>query len=163
MAKKTHWKKLMNPDYLGAYALEPGQDLILTIESAANEEFTGTNGKKEEGLIIKFREPVQPMICNTTNAKTITKVTGSPYIEDWSGCQIQLYTAPVSFMGDTVEALRVRPFTPRKQKYICADCGREILADGGFTAKAIADSSRKKFGRELCLDCGRAAKGDIEA
>ena len=25
---KTHWKKLNNPDFLGAYALEPGEDLI---------------------------------------------------------------------------------------------------------------------------------------
>ena len=22
----THWKKLMNPDYLGGYALQPGQE-----------------------------------------------------------------------------------------------------------------------------------------
>ena len=29
---KTHWKKLNNPDYLGAYALEPGQELVATIK-----------------------------------------------------------------------------------------------------------------------------------
>ena len=27
---KTHWKKLENPDYLGAYALQPNQDLIVS-------------------------------------------------------------------------------------------------------------------------------------
>ena len=25
---KTHWKRLTNPDYLGAYALEDGKDMI---------------------------------------------------------------------------------------------------------------------------------------
>lgn len=27
MENLTHWKKLTNPDYLGAYALQPGEDL----------------------------------------------------------------------------------------------------------------------------------------
>ena len=52
----THWKKLMNPDYLGAYALEPGQDLIATIKSVGNEEVTGTDGKKEICSVIHFVE-----------------------------------------------------------------------------------------------------------
>ena len=26
-----HWKRLINPDYLGAYSLEPGQDMIRTV------------------------------------------------------------------------------------------------------------------------------------
>ena len=43
---KTHWKKLNNPDYLGAYALNPGEDMELTIKSAGEETFTGTSGKK---------------------------------------------------------------------------------------------------------------------
>ena len=155
---KTHWKRLSNPDFLGAYALEPGQDLILTIASVNHEQFTGLNGKHEEGMIIRFRENVQPMICNVTNAKMIQKVTGTPYIEEWAGHQIQLYAAETQFMGETVEALRVRPFEPRREQYICADCGREITSRENFTARAIAMSTREKFGRELCLDCGNAEK-----
>ena len=27
----THWKKLSNPNYLGAYSIEDNKDLILTI------------------------------------------------------------------------------------------------------------------------------------
>ena len=75
---KTHWKKLNNPDYLGAYALNPGEDMELTIKSAGEETFTGTSGKKEKGLLVHFAEQPKPMICNATNAKTITKVAGSP-------------------------------------------------------------------------------------
>ena len=82
---KTHWKKLNNPDFLGAYALEPGEDLVATIDHAKEEQFTGTGGKKDEGLVIHFKEKdIKPMICNATNAKTITRVAGSPYIEDYS-------------------------------------------------------------------------------
>ena len=39
---KTHWKKLSNPDYLGAYALDPGKDLIVTIQSVGEERVTGS-------------------------------------------------------------------------------------------------------------------------
>lgn len=63
---KTHWKKLNNPDYLGAYALNPGEDMELTIKSAGEETFTGTSGKKEKGLLVHFAEQPKPMICNAT-------------------------------------------------------------------------------------------------
>ena len=32
MAELTHWKKFHNPDYLGSYSLDPGKDMILTID-----------------------------------------------------------------------------------------------------------------------------------
>lgn len=156
---KTHWKKLNNPDFLGAYALEPGEDLIATIDYAKEEQFVGTGGKKDEGLVIHFAErEIKPMICNATNAKMITKVTGSPYIEDWRGRKIQLYSSEVSAFGDTVEALRVRPFAPKQEEYKCQDCGCTITDIGKFTARAIAQSSQNKFGRTLCMDCAKKAK-----
>ena len=48
MADKTHWKKLENPDYLGAYALQPGQDLTLQIKSVGQEEVYNVNSNKKE-------------------------------------------------------------------------------------------------------------------
>jgi hypothetical protein len=111
---KTHWKKFHNPDYIGAYALEPGQEIILTIKSAGMEQVIGSSGKKEDCMVIHFSERnVKPMICNVTNAKTITKVVGSPYVEDWTGNKIQLYAAKVNAFGEEVEALRVRPKAPK--------------------------------------------------
>ena len=156
---KTHWKKLNNPDFLGAYALEPGEDLIVTIDYAREEQFTGTGGKKDEGIVIHFMDRgIKPMICNATNAKTITKVVGSPYIEDWHGHKIQLYAAEVSAFGDTVEALRVRDYAPMQETYTCEDCGCEIMDSGGYKARAIVQTSRKRFGRDLCMDCAKKAK-----
>lgn len=160
---RTHWKKLNNPDFLGAYALEPGQDLIATVDYARQEQFTGTGGKKDEGLVIHFKErDIKPMICNATNAKTISKVVGSPYIEDWQGNKIQLYVAEVSAFGETVDALRVRPFAPRLEEYVCSDCGVTITDRDGYKARSIAESSRKQFGRVLCMDCARKAKAAAE-
>lgn len=111
----THWKKLKHPDFIGAYALEPGQDLTLTIASVTNETFKGQDGKTEEGIIIRWAEKdYKPMICNSTNAKAITKVTGSAYIEQWVGKQITLYAARIKAFGDDIEALRVRPYAPKQ-------------------------------------------------
>ena len=109
MEKKTHWKQLVNPDYIGAYALAPNEEKTLTIKSVTREKVTGAGGKKQECTVIYFTENVKPMICNRTNAKTITKVCGTPYIEEWSGKKIVLYVEAVDAFGETVEALRVKP------------------------------------------------------
>lgn len=156
---KTHWKKTTNPDFLGAYAVEPGQDLVLTIDFAREEQFTGTGGKKDEGLVVHFKErDFKPMICNATNAKSITKVAGSPYIEDWRNTKISLYSSEVSAFGETVDALRVRNYAPKVQEYICKDCGCTISGSGKFSARAIAERAKSMYGVYLCIDCAKARK-----
>lgn len=84
---QTHWKKLTNPDFLGAYEIMSlGRDLILTIKSISNEMITGADGKKEECVIARFIENVKPMILNKTNMKTIDKnLEYGPFIENWAG------------------------------------------------------------------------------
>ena len=96
-------------------------------------------------------------ICNATNAKTITKVIGSLYIEDWQGSKIQLYSAEVSAFGETVDALRVRPFPPKTDEYICKDCGATIEPFKEYTARQMAERAKTKFSRYLCMDCATAA------
>lgn len=110
---KTHWKNLHNYEYLGAYSLEEGQDLTLTIKAVRQEQVKGQNGKDEPCLVAYFHEETKGMIINKTNAKTIQQIHGTPYIEEWSGKQITLYSATVSAFGDTTEALRIRPFKPK--------------------------------------------------
>ena len=111
----THWKKLTNPNYIGAYSLEPGQDMTLTIKTVAKQMIKGTDGKEEEAMIITFTENVKPMICNKTNAKTIAKLHKSPYIEQWAGKQIQIFATPVTAFGSTTDALRIRDFLPKSE------------------------------------------------
>lgn len=113
---KTHWKKLHNPDYLGAYSLNQGEDMILTIDYVKNEIVTNPDGRKEECPVVHFTEKEKPMILNVTNMKTISKIAGSPYVEDWHGIKIQLYTALVKAFGEEMEALRIRPKAPQATK-----------------------------------------------
>lgn len=113
---KTHWKKLYNPNYIGAYSLEEGKDMVLTIKMVLVEPVTSSDGKAEDCTVIKWHEDAKPMILNKTNAKTISKLIGSPYIEDWPGNKVQLYVAKVKAFGDLVDALRVRPKKPTVNK-----------------------------------------------
>lgn len=107
MSDKTHWKRLMNPDYIGAYWLPEGEDVTVTIDYVVREMITGTGGKKEECTVAHLKG-VKPFILNATNSKTIAKLYG-PYIEDWAGKRITLYASTTKLAGDTVECLRVRP------------------------------------------------------
>ena len=165
---RTHWKQLQNNDWIGAYALQDGQDLTLTIDKAMQEQVTGNNGKREMCLTVHWLErDYKPMIVNRTNAKTITKVTGSPYIEDWHGKQITLYVDTTRLGSDIVECLRIRPYAPKQTKQtatvntelVCADCGKPIMDAYGMSAAQVADSTNKKYGRPLCADCATAAAG----
>lgn len=154
----THWKKLTNPDYLGAYALEPGQDLVVTIKSVANETVTGTDGKKETCMVMRFSENVKPMVLNATNSKTITKLLKTPYIEYWAGRKIQIYVQEgVKAFGEVVDALRIRPFLPVEKELICADCGQAIEGFGKSSAEVVAKHTLSKYGRMLCSACASKA------
>ena len=153
--QKHHWKETLPGDHLGAYSLN-GQDMIVTIQSAAKELIVGANGKKEECLVLHFKEPILDMVCNRTNAKTISKVLGSPYVEDWRGKRIQLYPTTTKFGGDVVECIRVRPTAPKNAPpIICARCGKPILPAANMTADQVAEYGLKKYGEELCINCGK--------
>ncbi len=109
----THWKKTKNPNYLGSWALQPNEELILTIKSGGMEEITNADGKKETELVIHFTEDYKPMIVNSTNAKTISKILKTPYVEQWVGNKIQIYARRIRAFGEDVDALRIRDFAPK--------------------------------------------------
>lgn len=154
----THWKKLTNCDYLGAYAFEPGQEMVVTIKSVANEVVTGTDGKKETCSVMHFVENVKPLVLNATNSKTITKLLKTPYIEQWSGRKIQLYVqGGIKAFGDIVDAVRVRAFLPVEQDLKCADCGKKIEGFGKTSAETVAKHTLSKYGRMLCSECATKA------
>lgn len=128
---QTHWKKLTNPMYIGAYDFAPGEERTLTIKSVKREMVAGPDGKKEECTVIDFTQG-KPMICNTTNAKAITKAHGTPFIEEWAGKSITIFVAKVKAFGDTVDALRVRPVAPRAGKPLLTPMDPKFLAVESF-------------------------------
>lgn len=161
---KTHYRKLMNPEYLGAYSLEDGKDIVLTIDYIKVETVTGTDGKKEDLPVCHWKEPEKSMILNATNMKMIAKVLNSNFVEDWSGKKVQIGTEKVRAFGDVVDALRIRRYAPKQTatantELVCADCGKPITDAYGMSAAQVADSTSKKYGRPLCADCATAAAG----
>ena len=161
---KTHYRKLMNPEYLGAYSLEDGKDIVLTIDYIKVETVTGTDGKKEDLPVCHWKEPEKSMILNATNMKMIAKVLNSNFVEDWSGKKVQIGTEKVRAFGDVVDALRIRRYAPKQTatahtELVCADCGKPITDAYGMSAAQVADSTNKKYGRPLCADCATAAAG----
>lgn len=110
----THWKKLINPDYIGAYALNPDEDLTVTIDYVQREMVAGADGKKEECTVAHLVGQ-KPLILNNTNSKSIQKLYG-PYIEEWAGKRITLFASTTRAFGETVECLRIRPTVARPAK-----------------------------------------------
>lgn len=107
----THWKRLVNPDYLGVYSLDNGKDMTLTITKVVRELVTNERGKVE-CTVAYFKEDQKPMILNRTNSKTIQKMYGTPYIEQWTGRKITVYASVANLRGDEVECLRIRAVKP---------------------------------------------------
>ena len=170
MAKtQTHWKKLQNPDFIGAWALDPGKDLIVTIKNVSEERVIGAEGKKDDCIVLRFAERgIKPMILNATNAKTISKLAGSPYIENWTGIAIQIYVdRNIKAFGTVTEGLRIRPNPPRlkaQESYKCANCGEAITGyDDKRDAKYVASLTNQKYGKSLCTKCATEHKAVLEA
>ena len=147
----THWKKLTNPNYLGSYAFEPGEEKILTIQSIREETVIGEEGRKDVCMVAHFTQG-KPLILNHTNAKAIEKVLETPFIEEWAGKSIVLVVRKVKAFGENVDAVRVKL---EKVTGVCAICGKRVCAAGEMTAKQVADFTLKKFGRVLCADCAK--------
>ena len=157
MQPKTHYKKLINPDYLGEYEFDPGEEKLVTIKTVDIIGIVGAGGKKDDKPVMHFVEQVKPLILNSTNFKTLTKLFKSPYIEDWTGKQITLYGDPtVTFGKEVVGGVRIRKDLPLE--LVCADCGQIVGASGKFSAAQIASASTKQYGRALCMDCAKQAK-----
>ena len=161
----THWKKLTNPNYLGAYSIENGQDLILTIKYVQEEKVTGTDGKKDDCVVCHFVENAKPMILNATNMKTITKLYKTPYIEEWAGKKIQIGVEKVKAFGDVVEALSVRNKIPNIQPATlpkCEICGSDIQPLSSMTSEQVAAYTKSKYGQALCSACATKKAQEVK-
>lgn len=161
---KTHWKKYgENPDYLGSWDFDEGEERIFTIAGVKTEAVSGTDGKKEDCRVMRFRESgVKPMIINATNAKMIQKLYKTPYVEDWAGKRIAIHVEAIRAFGETWDALRVVnkiPSAPQKAgKAVCSDCDGPISGAGDHPPEWVAKYTAQKYGRPLCSSCAEKAK-----
>lgn len=159
MEQKTHWKKLTHPDYIGAYELMDGganKELTVTIEKVVRQMVQGADGKKEECTVAHLKAGVKPFILNATNQKIMSKLFGSPFIEDWQGRKMILYVAKVKAFGDTVDALRVKTtapelpeLTPTHEKW---EGAKTALKAGNTTIEAIRKQYKLSPANEKLLN-----------
>lgn len=111
-----HWKNYVDKDYLGSHNLEKGEEMLLTIVKFEGEEMVqkvgGKMNEKVAKQVLYFKEDVQKMIVNITNANTVANLYGT-HPDQWIGKQIQIYATPVKAFGKTQDALRIRDFVPK--------------------------------------------------
>lgn len=160
------FRKYMDKSFLGSWDVPNGSDLILTIDHVSRDDVQNEKGR-EKKMALHFKEPgYKPMICNTTNAKAISKAYNSTKVEDWENKKIAIYKATISAFGQTQECLRVREYAPKSDEIYCEECGELIadkIVDGKtYRAKAIANNAMTKFGKYLCYECAQRAKAEQE-
>ena len=155
----THWKIAFDPNYLGGWDLEPGEDKILTIDYVRREECTFEGGRKEMHNVAHFVEKAKPMVLNATNCRMLTKLMGDPYIDHWKG-RIQIYFDPTvkGKSGETTGGLRIRPKLPEDVQIACEACGQFLTPAFSMSAGQLAAYTRKKYGKALCAECAKEAK-----
>lgn len=145
----THWKKLYNPDYIGAYTLMQGEtssELDVTIKNITVKQVAGEDGKKEDCTICELVGQ-KPMVLNATNQKMMEKIFKTPYIEQWAGKRMTLCVKRIRAFGENVDALRVKEtlpkqinapakeeLTPTHSKWIGA---KDAIASGQFKIEDI--------------------------
>lgn len=102
--------------YLKADDLED-RDWSVTIKNVLIENI-GQGEKKEEKLIIYFRELDKGLVTNRTNANIIEKLYGDE-TDEWIGKPVTLWpNHDVEFKGEIVSAIRIRSKAPQMSKAV---------------------------------------------
>lgn len=105
---KTHYKKLMNPNYLGSWDVPEVGFIEARIIRVDKEMVMNPESHEKEECVVATLDGYKPMILNVTNCKTITKIFESPYIEDWKDKKIKIVTEKVKAFGEVWDALRIK-------------------------------------------------------
>lgn len=118
----THYKTLIDTDYLGQWDLPVGREV--TVEIASVERFVplrqrqvkrldGTRGpEKVKRLRVTFVGKRKAWLAGPVSQEAIAAMYG-PDVEAWVGKRITLYTDPDVMMGRVrVGGVRVRPVKP---------------------------------------------------
>lgn len=107
----THWKHITNPEYLGSWDFKPKEERQLTCIGVKREFVVGPGGKKEECTVMALKDS-KPVIFNNTNCKRLSKVLGTPEIEEWVGKSFYVGIEQVNAFGEMVDAIRVKTSQP---------------------------------------------------
>ena len=165
-------------EYMGADDIDPNTEPVLTIKNLYRGKITLSRGKEVKNVLTFVEDSVpgisevRPLIVNSGNRQVLKKLYGQVTANALEGKKIQLWIEhgvrnPAK--GELVDGIRIRDKKPAAagSKPVaapkCAECGKDIVGVSGFTATQIAEASKKKYGKQLCVDCGQKAKAALEA
>lgn len=119
--KKTNWRATLNKDFLAAPDLDDGEggyiETVATIREVKLQKVKDPMGEEKVCKVAHFQEKLKPLILNVGHCELIEKFTGSRYIEDWQGQQIQLWVKlNEKAFGELIDAVRIRPEPPRQRQ-----------------------------------------------
>lgn len=146
--KKMHWRSLQNPNYTGHYTLlEMGvNELEVLITRVTKEPVLDANGQSKMATLL-YMEGLKPLWLNTTNQKTIERVLGTPFVQEWVGKKITLYVDKVKIESYTglasvedmfVDAIRVREFaTKNDAELLTKDHPKFMRIKHGLMQKSV--------------------------
>lgn len=142
-----HWKKLVNPSYIGAYSLEENgeyKNKVVTITKLEKLPVQGADGKVEDCVVASLKDE-KPFILNKTNLKTIEAVAGTPDVDKWAGLRIELTVKRVRAFNETTDVLRIVPKAPAlpvlDEKHPSFEAIKKVVKDGTYTIGAV----KKKY------------------
>ncbi|WP_293398557.1 hypothetical protein [Polaromonas sp.] len=166
MTEKTHYRKAFDSPYLSsADIVEP---TILTVQRVSLES---DKTKKTKDLFntahfvekeLRPGEKLKPMILNASNSKTMKHLTGSAFIDDWVNVPITVFVDKnVRFGKDTVEGLRIRSESPKRQLKPITDerlkQAIEAIKGGTYTAVQLEGRYSLTVAQQSTLDTALVA------
>ena len=152
---KTHWKKLTNPNFLGAYSFEENEkERTLIIKEVKKELVKGVGGRSNE-LIVAYFTNGKPMILNKTNCKTITLVHKTPFIEEWCGLSIVIHVELIAFAGERIPSLRViNAAVKPEKKELSTNELKKLITDLNQFKIGLSQARQKYKGFEITKEQG---------
>lgn len=110
-----HWRSMTDRETLGAWDLvgRDGKPKDFTLEIARVQPALVKSREKPKGErrpFVYFKGANKPLVCNATNAETISAMAGSEDTERWIGLRVTLFQTRVRGKGGgQVTGIRIRP------------------------------------------------------
>lgn len=163
-------------EYLGADDIDAGTEPVVTIKNAYRGKVTLQRGKEVKNVLTFVEESVpgikevRPLIVNSGNRQVLKKLFGAVTADALEGKKIQLWIEhgvrnPAK--NELTDGIRIRDKVPSGvgTKYVppkCEGCGKDITGLDSFTPEQIAATNKKRYGKCLCVECGKKRKAEIE-
>lgn len=164
-------------EYMGADDIDKGAEPVLTIKNAYRGKVTLQRGKEVKNVLTFVEESVpgikevRPLIVNSGNRQVLKKLFGAVTADALEGKKIQLWIEhgvrnPAK--NELTDGIRIRDKVPSGagSKYVppkCEGCGKDITGLDSFTPEQIAATNKQRYGKCLCIECGKKRKAELEA